>query len=618
MPPLHSLATSFSAAVNLQSFTWPVAFAVFGAAMFAMCTYRRNRVRKMAVEALERAKMTMLAIEEGRDFVDDQDAGPFDQHLHTISSIGRRLAARSRHLSAIIEAEPECVKIVDAEGHLVEMNPAGLSMIAANSLKQIQGLPVSQLVTSEHRAAFMELHRAVISGEERSLTFEIEGLDGKRHWMDTRAVPLADSQGRLVHLAITREVTARKQQEDETRQARERAEAASRAKSDFLANMSHELRTPLTAILGYSDILRAETDADDEQDAALKAIYGSAEHLLALISDVLDVSKIEAGHVVCEAVPTDFAQIIHQVVEGMRPRAEAKGLSLDLIWDDAVPPAINTDPVRVRQILDNLLSNAIKFTSEGGVIVRLRAERRATDGAATRISILVKDTGIGIEEGAVERLFFPFQQADSSTTRKFGGTGLGLSISRQLARLMGGDVTAESTPGMGSTFIFTLTASEASLPVSDAQPPPAVGRVATFTGRVLVVEDNPVNRKLLCKLLERRGLEVELAKDGLEGFEMADASERSGRPYDLVLLDMHMPVQDGYTTARQLKGEGYGRPVVALTASAMAEDRRRCLDAGCDDYLPKPVDASDLNGILARYLAPSSAAPAHQPLSASE
>jgi len=568
--------------------------------MFALCTLRRAKLRKRGVEALQQAYRAMLAIEEGRDVDWEQvdPNSPFREELETIASIGRRLSAQSRHFSAIVSAEPECVKVVDRDGSLVEMNPAGLSMIAAPSLEMVQGNSVFDLVLPEHRAAFVEMHEAVIAGESRSLTFEIQGLDGKRHWMDTRAVPLTDSEGRTVHLAITREVTERKRQEDETREARERAEAASLAKSGFLANMSHELRTPLTTILGYASLLEEEDELNNEQSSALHEIVGSAQHLLALISDVLDVSKIEAGHLDVETLPCDLSAIARRVTEGMRPAASKKGISLELTCDEDLPRTVLSDPIRIRQITDNLVSNAVKFTSTGGVHVRVSSSREGVAAGRVAVRISVEDSGVGVKPEELDRLFSPFQQADSSTTRRFGGTGLGLSISRHLARLMGGDVQASSVAGQGSTFTLTMEVDEIALPAAAAGP--KGGRQA-YSGRVLVVEDNAINQKVLGKLLERRGLQVEVAGDGREGQDMA---ERAEAPYDLILMDMHMPVQDGYTTTRMLKENGHPEPVVALTASAMAEDRRRCLDAGCDDYLSKPVDTVALDRMLTAFLKP--------------
>lgn len=584
-----------------HSLGWPIAFTALGATMFALCTLRRARLRNRGVEALQQACRAMLAIEGGRD-VDweeiDPDS-PFREELETIASIGRRLSAQSRHFSAIVSAEPECVKVVDRDGSLLEMNPAGLGMIAAPSLEKVQGNCVFDLVVPEHRAAFIEMHEAVIAGESRSLTFQIQGLDGKQHWMDTRAVPLTDSKGRTVHLAITREVTERKRQEDETREARERAEAASLAKSGFLANMSHELRTPLTTILGYASLLEEEDELNNEQSSALHEIVGSAQHLLALISDVLDVSKIEAGHLEVETLPCDLSAIARRVTEGMRPAASEKGISLELTCDEDLPRTVLSDPIRIRQITDNLVSNAVKFTSTGGVHVRVSSSREGVAAGRVAVRISVEDSGVGVKPDELDRLFSPFQQADSSTTRRFGGTGLGLSISRHLARLMGGDVQASSVAGQGSTFTLTMEVDEIALPAAAAGP--KGGRQA-YSGRVLVVEDNAINQKVLGKLLERRGLEVEVAGDGREGQDMA---ERAEAPYDLILMDMHMPVQDGYTTTRMLKENGHPAPVVALTASAMAEDRRRCLDAGCDDYLSKPVDTVALDRMLTAFLKPN-------------
>jgi len=605
MSPTQPLLDLSLGALTLGDFAWPIAFAAFGAAMFSMCTYRRNCVRGKAIEALEQAQATMVAIENGvdADRHPKQGDGPFEDQLHTIRSIGRRLAARTRHLSAIIEAEPECVKIVNAAGLLVQMNPAGLRMIAADNMEQVQGLLVEDLLLEEHRSAFREMHASVLEGNSASLTFQIEGLDGQRHWMETCAVPLADSEGEIVQLAVTREVTERKRQEDETSEARERAEAANKAKSDFLANMSHELRTPLTAILGYSDLLGGEEDISEDHSIALRAINGSAEHLLALISDVLDVSKIEAGHLEVESVTFDLAGVIKRTVQALHQQAVEAGITLDVEWAPDVPHAIQSDPVRIRQILNNLLSNALKFTLDGGIKVRVSAGARSAPEGRFLLQIAVTDTGLGMEALAIERLFEPFQQADSSTTRRFGGTGLGLGISRHLARVMGGELTAESQIGSGSTFTLEVPVTPAI--DSEVKPLRDVDH-SRFEGRVLIVEDNPVNRRVLRKLLERRGLDVETAVDGSEGLQRAQQSVGTSKPFQLVFMDMHMPVLDGYTTTRMLKDTEFQAPIVALTASAMADDRRRCLDAGCDDYLPKPVDKSALTQLLSRYLDPGS------------
>lgn len=583
---------------------WPLAFAAFGALMFVVCTYRRNRVRGMAIAALEQAHATMLAIEKGVDsgLSHELSHGPFAEQLGTISSIGRHLAARTRYLSAIIEAQPECVKVVDADGNLVHMNRAGLQMIAARSMSEVRGALVEDLILEEYREAYRDMHARVLEGEPGSLTFEIVGLDGEHHWMETSAVPFPDRTGKTVQLAVTRDITERRRQEEATRAAQAKAESANRSKSVFLANMSHELRTPLTAIIGFTDLLKGTAKVSGEDEAALQAIHSSGEHLLALINDVLDVSKIEAGQLEIETITFDLRELVQRTVQSLKPGAMQAGLTVKLSFADDLPSAIRSDPMRIRQVLINLLSNAIKFTHEGSIEVQVM-----TAGIGSSIAIAVTDTGIGIGTAALDRIFSPFQQADASTTRHYGGSGLGLAISREIAELMGGELSATSQLGEGSTFTFSipLHRDEGSAAIGAAEPRSTRNR---FQGRALVVEDNAITRRVLTELLRRRGLEVDLAVNGLEGFQRITAVAGSDEAFNVVFMDMHMPVQDGYTTARCLKEHGGAPPIIALTASALKEDRDRCIDAGCDAYLPKPVDNALLDSLLANYLAPEAEA----------
>ncbi len=524
----------------------------------------------------------------------------------------RAIAARSRYLSTMIESEPECVKTVAADGSLIEMNPAGIAMIEADSIEQVRGLLVTDLVRPDWVDSFREMHEAVMRGERRELAFPIIGLKGTERWMETHAVPLIDSQGRTVHLAITRDMTERRQQEKELLEARDHAEAASRTKTEFLANMSHELRTPLTAILGYSELLTAGEAASEEQGRGLNAIHASADNLLALISDILDITKIEANRVELEALCCAPDSMAREVAEAMRARAAEQGTTLDVSLDSTAPRVVRTDPTRVRQVLANLVGNAIKFTRDGSVRIEISATADTAADTSTRLSFRVVDTGIGISPEALDQLFAPFTQADSSTTRRFGGTGLGLTISRRLARLLGGDITVESTPGQGSAFTFDLVLApddvdpDAEDCAMDARPlaplPAHVDPTQTFDGRVLLVEDNPVNRRVLRKMLERLGVDVEEAADGREGYLMATESMGSTRAFDMVFLDMHMPVLDGYKTAGMLRDEGFPAPIVALTASAMSSDRALCIEAGCDDYATKPVQMATLRELVARHL----------------
>jgi len=398
----------------------------------------------------------------------------------------------------------------------------------------------------------------------------------------------------------------------ELKVASERAEAANRAKSAFLANMSHEIRTPMTAIIGYSDLL-LETESDPTHHGDLATtIRRNANHLLALVNDILDLSKIEAGHLDVERVDTDWQSVLADVVSMMRKRAHEKGLSLETEVIGRVPERVQTDPARLRQVLVNLLSNAVKFTESGGVRVVTHL-RETSDDQPDRLAFQVIDTGIGISADAQEKLFQPFTQADATTSRRYGGTGLGLSITRHLAELLGGRVHCESAPGQGSTFTVTIaTGPLGGVTMLDA-PREAADRQTLHQHRfdqdkplkqrrVLVAEDGIDNQRLIKLMLTKMGARVQVASDGGEAIKHALAAQHAGNPFDIVLMDMQMPNVDGYEATATLRRNGYTAPVVALTAHAMTGDRDRCLAAGCDDFATKPIDRDKLIGAITAHL----------------
>jgi signal transduction histidine kinase/CheY-like chemotaxis protein/HPt (histidine-containing phosphotransfer) domain-containing protein len=389
---------------------------------------------------------------------------------------------------------------------------------------------------------------------------------------------------------------------------KERAEQASRAKSAFLANMSHEIRTPMTAILGYSDVMLEPEQTVSERQDCLQIIRRNARHLLELINDILDLSKIEADRMTVEHLETDLPQLLSDVVSLLRPRAIEKGLSFEFEVNGSIPRRMKTDPLRLRQVLLNLLNNAVKFTSAGRVALRVGCQ---PSGQSVMVSFGVSDTGIGIAEGQLAALFEPFSQADNSTTRRFGGTGLGLSISRRLAELLGGAIGVESKAGIGSTFTFTapvgiLGEVEMISNVTESLlPPPAHSPVAPASrlrGRVLLVEDGPDNQRLISMLLRKAGLDVSVAENGRLGVDAVREATTQGRAFDLVVMDMQMPELDGYGAASELRRRGFDVPIIALTAHAMAEDRQKCLAAGCSDYLTKPVNKDLLLKGLGKFL----------------
>ena len=390
---------------------------------------------------------------------------------------------------------------------------------------------------------------------------------------------------------------------EDLREALLRARQLADAKSIFLANMSHELRTPLTSILGYAELAMGEEASHGAREEALRTIHRQGEHLLAVVNDVLDAGRIESGSLRVEALPVSLDGLLRDLQDTFAERARVRGIRLRVVADAGLPPALIADPLRLRQVLINLLGNALKFTAQGTVTLRARRCLGA-------LVLSVSDTGVGIDETARSRLFLPFSQADLSTTRRFGGSGLGLYISRRLCETMGGRLTVHSRPGAGSRFavLFPLTLAATTLPSAGATAVQQGHAIPRLQGRVLVADDVEDLRRLVCLLVSACGAEVRECGDGSEALQLA----ASWSP-DLVLMDMHMPVMDGIQATRALRERGLRTPVVALTADVLAEDRRRFLDAGCDEVLHKPIRREALQGVLHRYLQPAAEGATTQP-----
>ncbi len=426
---------------------------------------------------------------------------------------------------------------------------------------------------------------ALAAGKPWEDTFPLRRHDGAMRWHLSRAMPIYDERGHVMRwLGSNTDITERMEMERVLRQAKETAEAANVAKSRFLANISHELRTPMNAILGMIELAlpkQADATARDFLDTARE----SADLLLVLLNDLLDSAKIESGNLELEAAPMSLHRILDQVTRVLSVRASEKGLAFYCRIPEDLPDAVTGDKVRLRQVLLNLAGNAIKFTQRGEVVVSARVLSLA--GEEAHLEFAVRDTGIGIPAGDLERIFKPFAQADASTARRFGGTGLGLSISASLVAMMGGRIWAESEPGQGSTFYFTIGATLAKEAPAEQASQTIPGAPAAAL-RILLVEDNPANQKLAAYILQERGHSVEVAGDGEQALRSINEN-----PYDVVLMDVQMPGMDGLETTAQMRSRENGIrrvPIIAMTARATVGDRDRCLAMGMDGYLSKPIE----------------------------
>ena len=420
---------------------------------------------------------------------------------------------------------------------------------------------------------------------------------------------------RLKAFALDRFYSANRLLEEQNRAltlARDAAETANRAKSDFLANMSHEIRTPMTAILGFSDMLLSPTITEEGWTDAALTVQRNGQHLLNVLNDILDLSKIDAGKFSIDPQPFVVEDLIQSALLTMRLRANPKSVTIDAVIAPTTPARVVSDPTRFRQILLNLIGNAVKFTPMGSIRIEASA---ASSNVSPRLRVDVVDTGVGIRPEHTGHIFDPFSQADSSMSRRFGGTGLGLSLCRRLARLMGGDVTlVESAPNRGSRFRVEIDASRPLpvepiafvpnvAPAATAPPPsPASGEENTLRARLLLAEDGLDNQRLISHILRKAGAEVTLVENGRQAVDAALRAFHDGTPFDVILMDMQMPVLDGYQATTELRERGYLKPVIALTAHAMSHDRQLCLDAGCDDYATKPIDRPGLIRLIRKYL----------------
>ncbi len=479
----------------------------------------------------------------------------------------------------------------------------------------------SARVHPEDSALFRSSVRRHLDGLTSVYTAEyrVRQKNGDWRWIQSRGrLMQRDESGRpLRMLGTIVDLSSRKMIEEQLVKAREMADMANRSKSEFLANMSHEIRTPLTSILGYADLLSHPAASAAEVADSVATIKNAGSHLLTIINDVLDLSKIEAGKMTVEKISFSPSCLIGEVLSVLQPAAQTKGLALNARSAGPIPKHIVSDPVRVRQILMNLVGNAVKFTEQGQVCVTVEF-LPASAGKNGCLAFEVTDTGIGMTDEQRAGLFEPFMQADASTSRQFGGTGLGLAICRRMATMLNGEIVVRSEIGMGSSFRVTFDTGRLdnvdmldslSLLGDHAAEPDCIRQRIKLTGRILLAEDNPVNRRLFEQILRNAGATVDVAENGEIAVEKAiNAGQQSSSscgtslPYDMILMDMQMPVLDGYTATRQLRECGYRGPIIALTAHALDEDRRKCIQTGCDDVVTKPVDKDTLISVCRHWI----------------
>jgi PAS domain S-box-containing protein len=503
---------------------------------------------------------------------------------------------------AVSEAAPLGIVVTDSNGNCIYSN---------QRFQDISGLTIEGCLGSGwlrriHPEDFQGISEAWAQANKTARSFEhilrYERSDGNISWCSLKAATINATDTVSGWVTTVEDITAKRHAEEELIAAKQDAESAMHAKSQFLANMSHEIRTPLTAIIGFADALREEAELPPPQQHCLDIILKNGKHLLNIINQILDLAKIDAGALSVERTCFSIIELLEELRLMFAPTAAEKSLTLEIEYQWPLPRTITTDPLRFKQILINLIGNAIKFTAAGNVCVAVK-----WSSATQQIICSITDTGIGLRPEEVANLFKPFYQANESTTRSFGGTGLGLSISQRLIKALGGSIDVCSQPGQGSTFTFSIQCEVADETdalqqsfiekrSSSCEPHPHIPRLS---GSILFADDALDNRRLVEHLLRKTGADVTLVENGLEAAHAALA-----KPFDLILMDIQMPLVDGLTATRQLRAAGIQTPVIAVSAGAMTSDIERALEAGCTQHLSKPFDRRTFYEILTRFLQP--------------
>ena len=508
-------------------------------------------------------------------------------------ALRREIQART-----LTERMPVGIARISVDGQCLSVNRHWQELTGMTQREALGDGWARGLHAEDRERVFQLWSRAMANASSFEAEFRFQRPDGRVAWLLGRAVPMFDGRGRVTeYLGTTTEITDRVL-------AEKQAEEANRVKTDFLANMSHEVRTPISGIVGASELM-ARQELDASARAYLDVISSSADSLLMLIDSLLDYSKIEAGKLQLDEVDFVLRDTVEAAVHMLKAQAVSKGIELPWQIDSEVPTRLHGDSIRLHQVLVNLVSNAIKFTAEGSVRVVVRMDEPSHHHVDSRhhLVLQVVDTGIGIDPSIQQKLFMPFAQADSSTSRRYGGSGLGLSICKRITDLMGGEIRVESVEGKGSRFIVRLPFGPALAEEAEPERAPAQGEPLereSHDFRILVVEDNAVNRMIASARLKELGYRVVEAENGVEALDALTTES-----FDLVLMDCQMPEMDGYETTRRIRSmqvDGDRLPIIAVTAHAVAGDRERCLEAGMDDYISKPYAFELLDRTLRRWL----------------
>jgi two-component system CheB/CheR fusion protein len=531
------------------------------------------------------------------------------EQTRTIRAWLEKEAALEQRYRDLFENASDIIYTLDLSGHITALNSAGQSFLGY-SREEAPGMNVLDIIHPNHREHARTRLLARLAGDTvPNIEIDVLTKDGRRRTLEVSTRVIYRNGAPVELEGIARDATERKRVQAELQRAKEAAEAASRTKSEFLANMSHEIRTPMNGVIGMAELALA-TQLDPEQRQYIGSARASAEHLLTVINEILDFSKIEAGKMEFDREPFDLAECVREAVLTVEAHARQQALDLRVRIAGEVPRHVLGDEGRLRQILVNLLGNAVKFTERGSVT--LGVQKETPDAEPGRLHFLVRDTGIGIPEEMQAMVFDAFAQGDGSTRRKYGGTGLGLTICARLVSLMGGRIWLESEPGVGSAFHFTARLEPCADPRTGLPAPPRESRERPFRSlHILLAEDNEVNQRVTTRLLEKRGHSVEVASDGASALRALES-----RPFDVVLMDIQMPEMDGYEVTGIIRSEEAARrqgriPIIAMTAYAMKGDRERCLAAGMDDYLSKPVQVSELYRKVERIREQTPPAPAY-------